>query len=189
MQRNGKWFAVATLGVALVLTAGCAKSSGSDCGNGRIDGAEECDGADLSSPDCTALGLGVGPLKCNLDCTLDLSACPNVSVCGNGAVEGTENCDGFDLAGQTCDTLNLGSGTLGCLPECAYDTSGCTSNAVCGNGVVEGPEQCDGFNLNGLNCATLGQGFNGGELSCDTATCLYNTDACTLGVSCGNGIR
>ncbi len=189
MQREGKHFTLAALGVALGLMAGCAKSSGTDCGNGRIDGDEQCDGAMLTQVDCMALGLGAGPLKCNLDCTFDLSACPNSSVCGNGTVEGTEYCDGFDLGGQTCDTLNLGTGSLGCLADCVYDTSGCSSSAVCGNGVVEGPEQCDGFNLNGQSCATLGEGFNGGELACDTANCLYNTDACTEGIVCGNGIR
>jgi hypothetical protein len=189
MQWEAKCFAWVALGVALGLIAGCAKSSGSDCGNGRIDGVEQCDGAALTAPDCSAIGLGIGPLKCSFDCTFDVSACSNASVCGNGTVEGTEYCDGFDLGGQTCDTLNLGTGVLGCLPDCSYDTSGCTNSSVCGNGVVEGPEQCDGFNLNGQTCATLGQGYNGGVLACDTASCLYDTSACTQGAVCGNGIR
>jgi len=189
MHRAMKWFAVAALGAALGMAAGCAKSSGSDCGNGRIDGAEQCDGAELSAPDCSFIGLGFGPLKCNVDCTFNISACSNASVCGNGAVEGAEYCDGLDLGGQTCETLNLGPGVLGCLSDCTYDTAGCANSAVCGNGVVEGPEECDGFNLNGQTCATLGQGFNGGELACDTAICVYDTAACTEGAVCGNGIR
>ncbi len=189
MRRQSKWIVVALLGLALGLMTSCAKSSGTNCGNGYIDGAEQCDGPDLAFQDCASLGLGVGPLKCSLDCTFDVSACSNSSICGNGAVEGAEYCDGFDLGGQTCETLNLGGGALACLPDCNYDTSGCTSNAVCGNGVVEGPEDCDGFNLNGQTCATLGQGFNGGVLNCDTTTCLYDTTGCTEGASCGNGLR
>jgi len=189
MHPIAKWIVVAALGVALGLVTGCAKSSGSDCGNGRIDGAEQCDGAELTAPDCAALNLGFGPLKCNFDCSFDLSACSNANVCGNGTVEGSESCDGFDLGGETCDTLNLGAGTLSCQPDCSFNTAGCANSAVCGNGVVEGPEQCDGFNLNGRSCATLGQGFNGGTLACDTASCLYNTTACTEGTLCGNGIR
>ena len=189
MHPKAKWLAWVALGASLGILAGCAKSSGSDCGNGRIDGAEQCDRTELTAPDCAALGLGFGPLKCSLECTFDVGACSNASVCGNGTVEGAEYCDGFDLGGQTCDTLNLGTGNLACQGDCAYDTTGCANSAVCGNGVVEGPEQCDGNNLNGQSCATLGQGFNGGSLACDTANCLYDTAGCTQGALCGNGIR
>jgi subtilisin family serine protease len=47
---------------------------------------------------------------------------------------------------------------------------------VCGNGIRESPEACDGSALGGQTCTGLG--FGGGTLSC-TASCTYNTSACT----------
>jgi subtilisin family serine protease len=47
---------------------------------------------------------------------------------------------------------------------------------VCGNGIRESGEACDGSQLGGQTCTGLG--FGGGTLSC-TASCAYNTSACT----------
>lgn len=54
----------------------------------------------------------------------------------------------------------------------------------CGDGLIGIGEDCDTTNLNGQTCAT--QGFNGGTLSC-TASCVFNTTACTSGGGGGGG--
>jgi hypothetical protein len=53
---------------------------------------------------------------------------------------------------------------------------------TCGDGTLQTFEQCELFELRGATCET--QGFSGGQLAC-TATCTYDTSACT---ACGNGI-
>jgi hypothetical protein len=45
------------------------------CGNGVIDGAEECDGADLGGNDCTSVGQLSGTLACYANCTFNLEGC------------------------------------------------------------------------------------------------------------------
>ncbi|MFH2007326.1 MAG: hypothetical protein ABI333_12115 [bacterium] len=194
MQRAMKRFGSATLAVVFLSVAGvgllsCAKSSGTNCGNGFRDGDEACDGLDLYGMDCQSLGLGLGPLKCTQSCTFDTTACSASSNCGNGFREGAEFCDGADLGGQSCESLNLGPGLLACGASCEFDTTNCQQGAVCGNGVVEGVEQCDGFNLDGKNCASPEVGFAGGSLSCVAASCTFDTSGCTTGSVCGNSLQ
>ena len=45
------------------------------CGNGLLDGAEECDGSNLSGQTCTTQGYSSGDLTCSDTCTLDTSGC------------------------------------------------------------------------------------------------------------------
>ena len=59
-----------------------------------------------------------------------------------------------------------------------------TASAVCGNGVKESGEQCDGSDLAGASCTS--QGYTGGTLSC-SASCTFNTSACTSGGGGGGG--
>ena len=54
----------------------------------------------------------------------------------------------------------------------------------CGDGVIQTGESCDGSNLGGTSCSS--QGFTGGSLSC-TASCTFNTSACTSGGGGGGG--
>jgi hypothetical protein len=55
---------------------------------------------------------------------------------------------------------------------------------LCGNNMKETGEQCDGSDLGGASCAS--QSFSGGALSC-TASCVFNTSACTSGGGGGGG--
>ncbi|MEK7471254.1 MAG: dockerin type I domain-containing protein [Patescibacteria group bacterium] len=74
------------------------------------------------------------------------------------------------------------------LPQPVFATFGDVQiNAIvpgCGDGIIESGEECDGSNLNSKNCST--QGFSGGTLSC-TASCTFNTLACTSGGGGGGG--
>jgi hypothetical protein len=177
---------VLLLGGALV-AFGCGGGDDGVCGNGAIEGGEDCDGSELGSATCVTEGFTGGVLGCNSDCTFDTSACTTgTGVCGDGILDVGEQCDGTNLNGHTCVTRGFGGGELGCSSLCRFDTSGCTAPpADCGNGKIDGYEQCDGANLNGHTCKT--HGFGGGELAC-TSACRFDTSACTPPPpNCGNG--
>jgi hypothetical protein len=81
-------------------TSGC-----NTCGNGSIQGAEECDGANLNGGTCaTEVDPGaMGTLACEPDCTYDTSDCciPNGGACMNG-VNDAECCSGNCTGGDMC---------------------------------------------------------------------------------------
>ena len=45
------------------------------CGNGIIEGGEDCEGEDLNSQTCETLGFGPGTLTCDIACSFDTSGC------------------------------------------------------------------------------------------------------------------
>lgn len=88
----------------------------SNCGNGRLDSGEECDGSNLGGWSCLELGLysKSNSLECGNDCLLDLSSCVdehedtvnNVTVdtcggiggiCMNGCIDGYEGSGNSNL--------------------------------------------------------------------------------------------
>lgn len=167
---------------------------GEVCGNGVIEGAEECDDGndvdtDACTNDCTAAFCGDGIVwedveECDDGNGVSTDAClptcvPN--VCGDGVLHfGVEECDdGNDI------------NTDGCLINCQL--------ATCGDDVVqEEVEECDDGNdvntdacLVGCFAAVCGDGFvHAGQEECDDGN---DNDAdhcrndCTL-PHCGNGI-
>ncbi|MBS3062172.1 MAG: LamG domain-containing protein [Candidatus Diapherotrites archaeon] len=49
------------------------------CGNNKLETGEICDGTDIGSVSCSTLGLGVGAVSCNPDCSgFDSSSCREV---------------------------------------------------------------------------------------------------------------
>src|SRR5207249_1162614 len=55
------------------------------CGNGVINGREECDGADLGGRTCATLGFTGGTLGCTSACRLSTRSCdPTFFVPGGG---------------------------------------------------------------------------------------------------------
>jgi len=146
------------------------------CGDGEINGKEECDGDAL--PKAAECGdFGTGTVGCTNNCVLDYSNC-----CGDGSVGSEEVCDGDDLGGASCGIVGeFDAGTLSCASACTeFDTSDCT---LCGDGVAQGAEVCDGDDLLGADCTTVPGGFVGGTLTCDGA-CGIDTSGCNF---CGNG--
>jgi len=95
-----------------------------NCGNGQIDGTEECDGDDFGSASCP-IGY-TGSLECLSNCMIDYQFCIR---CGNGTIDSEENCEGAELNGATCETLGYSGGTLGCHAHCVFDTTMCQSSA------------------------------------------------------------
>jgi hypothetical protein len=147
------------------------------CGNARVEGHEECDGADLEEETCVSQGYDGGALGCTAACVLDRSGC--TTVCGDGMIRGEEECDGANLRGRRCYFYGFDGGTLSCTPSCDFDLSGCCCTdgtpgcpvcPECGNGVREAPyELCDGYDTGPATC--VNQGHLPGTLRCN-----YNCD-------------
>ncbi len=148
-----------------------------ECGNGKIEGAEQCDnGPDMPGddchPDCTLIQPVCGNAKVegveacddgnqtpNDGCENDCSVTP--SICGNAKVE----------SGEVCDDGNVEDGD-GCSADCTM----VTIEAICGNGKVELGEICDdGDQMPGDGCesdctitpAVCGNGKVEGDEPCD----------------------
>ncbi len=95
------------------------------CGDGIIEGVEQCEGSDLNGNTCVSLGYARGNLSCNALCRFDTFQCVP-PVCGNNIAETGEICDGTDLAGHTCQTEGSWTGMLSCLPGCmGFNLSQC----------------------------------------------------------------
>ncbi len=160
------------------------------CGDAEITGAEACDTQYLGGETCITQGFDGGQLDCASDCSsFDVSACTD---CGDGVIEGAEQCDFNNLNGETCVSMGFpGGGALGCTLDCVFDTSQCADN-FCGDGLVNGSDDCDcgdqgqdcsAPQLDGETCQS--QGFDGGELACNSPNnCSFNTSGC---YTCGDG--
>lgn len=115
-------------------------NQGQACGNGAIEGTEQCDcGGDF----CTPAGLNgamcaglVNPLFPNrvytggiLDC--NPASCQYLftqcSFCGDTVLNGNEICELDDDPGPSCQALGMGSSTtpLPCGLNCQWDTTCC----------------------------------------------------------------
>jgi len=62
-----------------------------NCGNGVVEGSEQCDDSDLDGQTCITQGFTSGTLSCTASCTFDTSACNSEPLCGNGICESGEN--------------------------------------------------------------------------------------------------
>jgi cysteine-rich repeat protein len=139
--------------------ANCKRSA--HCGDGIVNGPEQCDGWANSgshltcNPDCRFTpGCGDGILQLPEQCddgplynTGDYAGCtPRCTLaphCGDGIKNGPEECDDGILDGSYG----------GCTPQCKLGPH-------CGDGIVNGPEQCD-------------HGSTNGKDGCCTAQCKY----------------
>ncbi|MCX6714587.1 MAG: IPT/TIG domain-containing protein [Candidatus Uhrbacteria bacterium] len=95
------------------------------CGNGKKEGAEECDDGNSSDND---------------SCT---NAC-KLNVCGDNKVNvGIESCDSGGANGTVCNAA-YGASCNFCNKFCQYKTQ---SGPYCGDGVINGNEYCDGNDI------------------------------------------
>ncbi len=132
-----------------------------DCGDGEVNGDEECDDGNADDVD-----------NCTNDC--------KIPTCGDGSVQSGEECDdgNFDdtdacVAG--CSSAGCGDGLLQVGVEDCDDgnqdngdscSSDCKAGQGCGNGAVEMGEECDDGNASNADAclttcfeATCGDGY------------------------------
>lgn len=87
------------------------------CGDGMVDGDEECDGANLDGNTCVSLGFTAGTLMCTGACKVVTLGC---TKCGNGVVQPGEACDdGNVLSGDGC-SATCQNEVLTCDPDGTY---------------------------------------------------------------------
>ena len=100
------------------------------CGNGAIDGSEECDDGNANDGDgctraCTLCGNGT---------VTSPETCETPLTCTGGANDGNACTTAVDCPGGFCTTKNI----AGCDANCTLP--------ACGNGNVSGSETCDDGN-------------------------------------------
>ncbi|HXW53484.1 MAG TPA: hypothetical protein VEL47_05210 [Myxococcota bacterium] len=117
------------------------------CGDGIINGNEQCDGDSVSISSCRVLGGGDGFVRCQPNCIFDISGClssdyvyPPIRTivggtprlvregfCGDGIINGpNEDCDQGAIQNTSCADYNAGVGTVKCQRNCLYDMSDCS---------------------------------------------------------------
>ncbi|MBK9031058.1 MAG: hypothetical protein IPL61_06940 [Myxococcales bacterium] len=175
------------------------------CGDGFVDGAEQCDdgAANGSYAHCNATCTAPGPY-CGDGTTNGPEACDSGAAngsygncnllcnafgprCGDGVVNGPETCDdgaGNGMYGGVCDVACAG------VPP------------YCGDGVTNGPEACDSGAANGsygfcaAACDALGpycgDGVTNGPEACDSGSTNGAYGSCdsscaSMGPYCGDG--
>lgn len=162
-----------------------ASSDGADsgpsfevCGNGIVEGTEQCDLGDLNdsgmycTATCTNNVCGDGYLgpgeACDDGNDNDDDLCTTEcgpTTCGDGIVQGGEQCD--DGPGN--------SENGACLPSCVQ--------ASCGDLFIQADEEvCDATNIDRQTCQM--QGLDGGELACARDCTAFDTSGC---YECGDG--
>ena len=190
---NSVWTDACALLTQTACLAKCACAGMEPCGNGIVDGTEECDdGAgnsdtlpDACRTDCTFARCGDGVTDTGEQCDdanlVNNDGCTNVCTlprCGDGILQ----------AGEQCDDGNNAAGD-GCSPTCMTER--------CGNAIVDPGEQCDdGNTVNNDGCTNActlprcGDGVVQTTEQCDDGNTVNNdgcTNTCTL-PRCGDGI-
>ena len=143
-----------------------------ECGDGRVDPGEDCDGAELGDRRCTDFGFRAGNLACSDTCEFDTTACTNddpTPTCGTGE---------FTCADASCiPTTQVCNGSADCLRgedeqncggrECQPDEYACADETC-----VPGTALCNGS----LDCAggEDEQNCGGGEVPVEwTCSAVY----------------
>jgi len=132
-------------------------TGGMMCGDGMVQGDEQCDDGAMNGPGMT----------CNATCVLN--------VCGDGDLGPGEGCDDGDLVdgdgcSATCKSDACGDKIVQPPEQCddgnEVDTDKCTNacqNAVCGDGIVQADvEECEDMNDDSTDaCVACADAFCG----------------------------
>jgi len=129
------------------------------CGNGIVEGSEECDINDLNDQTCESQGFDYGTLSCSPSCILIKTAC--------GEADCNYDLDCDDDLFSTNDICNYpGTSSASCLhiliTNCEDDDNYCPNSCnanndndcfpVCGNGVIENGEECEWGGVETKSC-------------------------------------
>jgi len=159
------------------------------CGNGRAEGMEQCDGADLRGVTCPE--GQVGKVTCDPEfCIVHRAAC-KLPTCGNGVQDPGEDCDGTDFSGHPCYVAPSDSPTtdpLKCLSNCTIEGGECYPQPPCADGrECDGPMTCQEY---AVLTGWPADHYVSGRVPCDAESCMVtSTSQCALNhAHCGNGI-
>ena len=197
----------------VVSTGGVAAST---CGDGRVDGSEQCDPPGIL--DCKGLALGSGQAQCSDACKLDTSACVASTSCDVSQSAVSDACEKAlcacdPIATSQCDQTCFD--TIACAlakcpdrdPNCVLTNCGGTfssallqlvpciqSSPEC-TGATPGFPKCgDGVIDPGEECDGSGTscqafGLGNGMTQCDPVTCTNTFDTCEFVENvCGDSI-
>jgi cysteine-rich repeat protein len=154
---------------------GGSGGAGPDCGDGKVDAGEDCDGADLGGKTCNDFGYSdPSTLGCTAACTHDPSGCH--ATCDGALLEQGEECDGAFFNGVTCVDYGFSSPDGLACDNCVPDSRGCQS--TCGDSKKEPGEICDGASLDGYSCQDFGFVAAAG-LTCQDSCQDFDTSGCT----------
>jgi hypothetical protein len=182
------------------------------CGDGIIQGPEQCDGDALGGATCETLGRLGGTLGCRPPedgfssgptggCVFDLSNCtrPYTSEeCGNGQLDGGEGCDPGEgetvfREGLTCADLGYSEGTPVCNSDCSINYTTCSGGNPCqGVDCVAPARYCDESIVVTPASGTCFGGHCYYATAPQTVDCAAQQKTCEDGEcvsTCGNGTR
>ena len=178
------------------------------CGDGQVDGGEECDDGAANADDA-ACTLGCKTAVCgdalvlqgvegcddgNVDAGDGCDEACQLESCGDGKVQGMEECDDGNAADDdaclnTCTNAVCGdtvvfTGMEACDDGNDVETDACLATCVaaeCGDAQVwEGMEECDDGNESDADMCTTG---------CKTPTCMdMLQDGAETDADCGGGV-
>jgi len=159
-------------GTGGMCAAGTCQTSGASCGNGIVEGSEQCDFGTANN------GPGTGcESNCTFSCTSD-TQCADTNPC-NGA----ETCASVTVSGHTgqkcaAGTAEANGTNCGTAHICIAKT--CVAS-TCGDGYIDptANESCEPPNVNGCDaqCQKCGDGYRGINEQCDDGN-LTNLDGC-----------
>ena len=180
------WLSLAgALAVSIGLGQGCSGADGTNdasatsgsgvCGDGLVQGTEQCDDGNTNDNDscsnsCTLAGCGDGIVQAGEECddgnTADDDACANDcsnnnTNCGNGTPDECEDCD---TGGQ--DTADCDGGDC-TLPECGDGYVNQAAGETCEPGELGECPDCGGGGAGGGGCE--GQAVYAGMVTNDAA--------------------
>lgn len=93
------------------------------CGDGLLEGFEECEGTDVGDATCLDVGFYGGDLGCSAACRFDTTAC--VGTCGDDIINGPEACEGY--VPTSCVEYGFDYGRPACNDVCGIQLPACGS--------------------------------------------------------------
>jgi hypothetical protein len=167
--------------LSAALAVSCAGSESGNttagaCGDGKVNGAELCDGQDVGGRSCTTEGFTAGTLGCTAACALDTTTCCN-DQCVN---VGDSSCEGNVL--RKCMQVAGGCRSWVVAEDCA--ASGKTCDASAGAGVCKSSscqDACTTSNetqCNGSAIEFCTTGPDGCKIWAESSDCADQSQSC-----------
>lgn len=155
------------------------------CGDGILNGNEECDGNDLNFTSCSHLNGGEGTLRCQSNCIYDISGCTNTTAMTaevNRQIGGLAEVCSCSCDSQRCNggCSEAGNDGTACLFDCKND---CVCN--CEGKLFAHIDNC------AVNCVAVTSVSGHPDVECNLSGCdLIAAISPNIGsmLNLGNGI-